>query len=74
MSEIAAKIAACAGNCCLTVQKSDEIWHFRKFDEQNFDELIVAFREKIGRENFDESLAIRQIRQTFPPSKFCAIR
>ena len=29
---------------------------------------------KIGRENFDESLAIHQIRQTFPPPKFCAIR
>ena len=26
------------------------------------------------RENFDDSTSIRQIRQTFPPSKLCAIR
>ena len=60
------------------MEKSDKIRRIkdvRKFDKQNFDELIVAFigkvlTEKIGRENFDESLVIRQ---TFPPSKFCAI-
>ena len=35
----------------------------------NFDELIIGFmgkREKVGRENFDESLVIRQISQSFP--------
>ena len=42
------------------------------FDEHNFNELIVGFigetlRENISRENFDESLAIRQkIHQSFP--------
>ena len=42
--------------------------HARNFDEQNFDKLIVGFIGKaltgkgwkVGRENFDESLAIRQ--------------
>ena len=41
--------------------------HVRNFDKQNFDKLIVAFigkvlanREKIKRENFDESFAIHQ--------------
>ena len=32
------------------VERSDEIWqikHVRKFDEQNFDELIVAFIGKV---------------------------
>ena len=37
----------------------------QNFDEQNFDELIVVFigkvlTGKIERENFDESLAVRQ--------------
>ena len=27
-------------------------------------------REKVGRENFDESLAVRQIRQSFPRKTF----
>ena len=51
-----------------------------KFDEssmseQNFDELIVAFIGKVlTGKDFDKSFAIHQIRQTFPPSKFCAIR
>ena len=31
-------------------------------------------KKDIGRENFDESLAIRQILHSFPLSKFCAIR
>ena len=53
--------------------------HVRNIDKQNFDELIVAFigevlTGKIERENFDESFAFRQIRQTFPLSKFCALR
>ena len=48
----------------------------QNFDEQNFDELTVAFientlRGKVRRENFDELIASCQ---TFPPSKFCAIR
>ena len=43
---------------------------------QNFDELLMGFigetlREKIGRENFDESLAICQ---SCPPSNFRAIQ
>ena len=50
------------------MKKSDEVWrieHVRNFDEQNYDELIVAFigkllTGKIGRENFDELLAVRQ--------------
>ena len=29
--------------------------------------------QNFGRENFDDSTCIRQIRQTFPPSKFYAI-
>ena len=29
---------------------------------------------KFGRKNFDDSTCTRQIRQTFPPSKFYAIR
>ena len=29
--------------------------------------------QKFGRENFDDSTRTRQIHQTFPPSKFCAI-
>ena len=31
-------------------EKSDEVWRIklvRKFDEQNFDELIVAFKGKV---------------------------
>ena len=48
----------------------------QNFDEQNFDELIVGFigNALANRENFDESLAVRQIRQSVPPSNFCAIR
>ena len=30
--------------------------------------------ENFDRENIDELLKIRQIRQYFPPSKFCAVR
>ena len=30
--------------------------------------------QNFGRENFDDSTCICQIRQTFPPSKFYAIR
>jgi len=30
--------------------------------------------ENFDRENVDELIKIRQIRQYFPPSKFCAIR
>ena len=30
--------------------------------------------ENFDRENIDELLEIRQIRQCFPPSKFCAIQ
>ena len=30
--------------------------------------------QNLGRENFDDSTHTRQICQTFPPSKFCAIR
>ena len=30
--------------------------------------------QNFGRENFDDSTCTHQIRQTFPPSKFCAIR
>ena len=30
--------------------------------------------QNFGREIFDDSTCIRQIRQTFPPSKFYAIR
>ena len=53
--------------------------HAQNFDEQNFDKLIVGFigetlRGKVSRENFDESLAIAQICQTFPPSNFSAIQ
>ena len=49
----------------------EKLKHGRNFDEQNFDELTVAsigkvLTEKIGRENFDELLAICQ---SFPPSK-----
>ena len=45
---------------------------------QNFDELTVGFkgetlREEVGRKNFNKSLAIHQICQSFPPSNFCAI-
>ena len=29
--------------------------------------------QNFGRENFDNSTSIRQIRRTFPPSKFCNI-
>ena len=29
--------------------------------------------QNFGRENFDDSTCIREIRQTFPPSKFYAI-
>ena len=52
--------------------------HVRSFDKQNFDELVVVFIGKVStgkdwRENFDESLAVHQIRRTFPLSKFCAI-
>ena len=52
----------------------------QNFDEQrSFDKLIVGFigktlREKVGRENFDESVAICQIHQTFPPSNFCTMK
>ena len=43
------------------------------------DELIMGFigetlEIKVCRENFDESLAIHQICQSFPLSNFCAIR
>ena len=59
------------------MEKSDEIWrieHVRNFDEQNFDELIVAFigkvlTGKIERENFDESLAVRQNSSDFSTVK-----
>ena len=30
--------------------------------------------QNFGRVNFDDSTCIRQIRQTFPPSKFYAVR
>ena len=30
--------------------------------------------QNFGRENFDDSTRTHQIRHTFPPSKFCAIR
>ena len=30
--------------------------------------------QNFGRENFDNSNVFVKIRQTFPPSKFCAIR
>ena len=45
----------------------------QKFDDYNFDELIVGFigKEKFGKENFDEFLAIRQIRLYFSPLQFC---
>ena len=44
------------------------------FDEQNFDELIVSFigkvlQGKIGRENFDELLAVRQNSSDFSTVK-----
>ena len=46
--------------------------HARKFDEQNFDELIVAIArlhiELISRKSFDKLLAICQ---SFPSSNFC---
>ena len=59
------------------MEKSDEIWrieHVRNFDKQNFDELIVAFigkvlTGKIERENFDESLAVRQNSSDFSTVK-----
>ena len=43
---------------------------------RNFDEFIIGFigetlRGKVSRENFDESLAIRQ---SFLPSNFCTIQ
>ena len=43
---------------------------YMNFDEQNFDALIVGFREetlreKFSRENFSKSLTICQIHQTF---------
>ena len=51
--------------------------HARNFDEQNFDELIVRRLhrksinwEKVGRENFDESLAICQFVKVFPRQTF----
>ena len=52
----------------MAAEKSDEIWrieHIRNFDEQNLDELIVAFIGKVltgktEKENFDESLAVGQ--------------
>ena len=59
------------------VEKSDEICrieHVRNFDEQKFDELIVAFigkvlTGKIERENFDESLAVCQNSSDFSTVK-----
>ena len=66
----------------LTVEKSDEfdeLKHVRNFDEQIFDELIVAFIGKVltgklkGKTLTNCSLFVK-IRQTFPSSKFCAIR
>ena len=52
----------------------------QNFDEQKFDKLIVGFIGKVlqGKgwkelENLDESLAIRQIHQSFPLSNFCTI-
>ena len=65
------------------VEKSDEIWrieHVRNFDEQNFDELIVALhRKSINRERLKGKTLTNcspfvKIHQTFPSSKFCAIR
>ena len=52
---------------------------FTKFDEQNFDKLIVGFKgealeKNVGRKNFDESVAIHQNHQSFSSSNFCAIR
>ena len=43
---------------------------------QNFDKLLHRRNIKRNKklENFDKSLAIRQIHQTFPPSNFYAIR
>ena len=53
--------------------------HSQKFDEQNFDKLIVGFKgealeKNVGRKNFDESLAIPQNCLSFSPSSFCAIQ
>ena len=55
--------------------KSDESSMSESLTSKNFDELIVALIGEVlqGRLD-DESLAIRQICQTFPPSKFCTIR
>ena len=52
---------------------------YLNFDEQNFDKLIVGFigdtlRGKVSSENFDETLAIHQICQSFPLTNFCAIQ
>ena len=51
-------------------------WGTHKTLIANSDELIVGFmgealRGKVSRENFDKSLAIRQIHQSFPPSNYC---
>ena len=48
--------------------------HSRNFDEQNFDELMVAFigntlRGKVSVENFDESIANRQNSSDFSSVK-----
>ena len=52
------------------MEKSDD----RSFDEQNFDELIIAFigkvlTGKVERENFDESLAVHQNSSDFSTVK-----
>ena len=56
------------------MEKSDKIEHVRNFDEQNFDELIVAFIGKVltgkdWKENFDESLAVCQNSSDFSTVK-----
>ena len=48
----------------------------RNFDEQNFDELIVAFIGIVltGKKTLTNRSPFVKVRHTFPLSKFCAIR
>ena len=71
-------------NSCLGYKSVIEYCIVQNFDgetlepmrnAQNFYELIVGFilRGKVNRENFDETLTIHQIRQSFLPSNLSTI-
>ena len=48
----------------------------QNFDEESFDKwcTLESINREVGRENFDESLAIRQIHKKVFPSNFCTMR